>query len=335
MAQKKPKPVKEQGGRKPAALLGQDFATTGIKAVHLKRIKDRIVLAGADILPTFSSAAEKPVYPKSMAAYYTALCATMEDVSLRIFSEVIPEDENIEALVRQKMNASPDFRIGSQILVRGRNKRESTVLGVSIPEKTVENYLAIFANGAPAPHSLEVSGLAAFSAFMYNRGSQTANQTICLIEAGARCSYIAFIHNNQLQMINRFECGGELLQRHVQQVLGVDQDMACEILSGGSVDIVTPIRQAMGPFLKQLSIYREFVERQCKSSLSAVYLSGGLAASPCWKTAIRGVLSLEPTGWNPFEKLDILPDAYPENLKGQESRFAAAVGAALSGMEEI
>ncbi|MCU0856806.1 MAG: hypothetical protein MUC65_00190 [Pontiellaceae bacterium] len=326
---------KEQSGRRPAALLGLDFATSGVKAVHFKRIKDRITLVAADILPPSGpDETMKPVYSKTMAAYYAALCATMEDVTIRVFSEIIPDDENVEALVRGKLNASNDYRVGTQVLSRGRNKRESSILGVSVPEKTIQHYLSLFANGAPAPHSLEVSGLAAFSAFLFSRGRQTENQTVCLIESGARCTYAAFMHNNQFQLINRFECGGELLQRHVQQMLGVDREMACEILSGGSVDLTAPVRQAMGPFLKQLSIYREFVERQCKSSVSAVYLSGGLSASPYWKSAVRDVLSFAPEEWSPFEKIDILPNAFPEHLKGQESRFAAAAGAALAGMEE-
>jgi Tfp pilus assembly PilM family ATPase len=67
--------------------------------------------------------------------------------------------------------------------------------------------------------------------------------------------------------------------------------------------------------------------------LSAVYISGGLAGSHYWQTAVKDVLGFIPQVWNPFEKIEIPPDTFPENLKGQESRFAAAVGAALAGME--
>lgn len=326
---------KEQG-RRPANLLGLDFATTGIKAVRLKKVKDHISLAAADILPACSPESEtRPAMPKPLAAYYAALCATMDNVIIRVFSQILPEEENLEALVRENLSAADDYRVGGLVLSRAKGKRESSLLGIAVPEKTVQHYLELFENGAPAPHSLELSGLAALSAFLYTRGAQTENQTICVIETGARHTYAAFLHRNQPQLINRFDVGGDALLRQVQFSLGVDADMAGTILSGGSVDVSAQIRQVLSPFTRQLSIYREFIERQNKSSLSAVYISGGLATSPCWQTAIKEVLGFIPQVWSPFEKIEIPEGAFPDQFKGQEPRFAAAVGAALAGMEAV
>ncbi len=326
---------KEQG-RRPANLLALDFASSGVKAIRLKKNKDHIVLAAADILPASApEAEEKPVLPKPLAAYYAAVCATMENSVVRVFNQILPEEEDIEALVRENLSAAKDSRVSGLVLSRARGKRESVVLGVAVPEKTIQYYLTLFANGAPAPHSLEISGLAAFSAFLFNRSAQTESQTICLIETGARCTYVAFLHRNQLQLVNRFDIGSNTLQRQVQMALGVDNAMAETILSGGSVNVSVPVGQALNPFIRQLSIYREFIERQNKSTLSAVYMSGGPAVSPYWQTAIKEVLGSAPEVWNPFEKIEIPPEVYPEHLKGQESRFAAAVGAALAGMEGV
>jgi Tfp pilus assembly PilM family ATPase len=325
---------KEPNGRRPANLLALDFATTGVKAVRLKKNKDRIALAAAGLLPS-SGDAQRPDLPKPLAAYYTALCASIDGAVIRVFSQILPEEDDLEALVRQNLSASADYRASGLVLSRARGKRESTVLGVAVPEKTVQHYLSLFAGGAPAPHSIEVSGLAAFSAFLFNRGAQTENQTVCLIETGERFTYAAFLHRNQLQIVNRFEVGGAALQRQIQSALGVDAEMAGAILAGGSVDVSAPVRQVLNPFTRQLSIYREFVERQNKSALAGVYISGGHAASPCWQTAVKEVLGFIPEAWNPFEKLEVPSEAFPENLKGQESRFAAAVGAALAGMETV
>jgi Tfp pilus assembly PilM family ATPase len=327
---------KEKKRRCPANLLALDFATSGIKAVRLRKVKDRIVLAAADILPPVGLDAEKrPVLPRPLAAYYTALCATMENTSLRVFSRVLSEEEDLQAIVRENLAVPDDYRARGRVLFRARGKRESTVLGVAVPEQSVQHYLSLFSSGAPAPYSLELSGLAAFSAFIYNCGDQTADQTVCVIETGARFTYAAFLHRNQLQIVNRFDIGSEALVRQMQQSLGVDADMAGTILAGRSVDVSAPLRQILGPLTKQLSIYREFVERQNKSVLTAVYISGGSAASPYWQTAIREVLGFVPEVWNPFEKLELPPEGLPARFIGQESRFAAAVGAALAGMEAV
>lgn len=326
----------EQGKRRPANLLALDFATSGVKAIRLKKIKDRITLIAADILPPCrAEAEERPELPKPLAAYYTALCATMDNVMLRVFNQALAEDEDIDKLVRENLSASNDYRVGGLVISRAKGKRDSSVLGVAVPEKTVQHYLSLFASGAPAPHSLELAGLASFSAFLFNRGAQTENQTVCLIETGSRYTYAAFLHRNQLQIVNRFDVGGDALLRQVQLTLGVDAEMAGTILSGGSVDVSAPVRQVLSPFAKQLSIYREFVERQNKSVLSAVYISGGLATAPCWQTAVKDVLGFVPQVWNPFEKIEIMPGSFPESLVGQEPRFAAAVGAALAGMEAL
>jgi len=336
MALKQKASTGKEQGRRPTNLLALDFASSGVKAVRLKKNKDHLVLAAIDILPPSGpDAEEKPVLPKPLAAYYTAVCATMENSVVRVFNQILPEEEDIEAVVRENLSAAKDARVNGLVLSRARGKRESTVLGVAVPEAMIQHYLSLFASGAPAPHSLEISGLAAFSAFLFNRGAQTENQTICLVEAGARCTYVAFLHRNQLQLVNRFDVGGNALQRQVQASLGVDADMAETILSGGSVDVSVPVRQALNPFIRQLSIYREFIERQNKSALSAVYISGGQSASPYWQTAIKEVLGFIPQVWSPFEKIEVPPEVFPDNLKGQESRFAAAVGAALAGMEAV
>lgn len=326
----------EKTGRRMANLLALDFATSGIKAVRLKRVKGSIVLVAADILPSSGlGVEERPVLSKMLSSYYTSLCATMDAAILRVFTQVLPEDENIEALVRENLSVAADYRVGGLILSHARGKRDSTVLGVAVPEKTVQYYLSLFSSGAPAPRSLEIAGLSAFSAFLFNRGAQTEDQTVCLIETGARHTYAAFMHRNQLQLVNRFDVGGNALQRQIRQALSVDAEMADTILSGGSIDVSLPVRQVLNPFVKQLSIYREFVERQNKSLLSAVYISGGQATSPYWQEAIKEVLGFLPQVWNPFEKIEIPPGTFPQHLKGQESRFAAAVGAALAGMEAV
>lgn len=323
-------------GRRLTSLLALDFSASGVKAVRLKKVKDRILLSGADILPSVNlEAGERPELPKSLSAYYTAICTGSPEARLRVFGHVMQDGEKLPDVIRENLSVSDEYRVAGRVLLEGRGKRESSILGVAFPEASIHRCLEIFANGAPAPHSMELSGLAAFSAFLYNRGKQTAGQTVCLLEIGMNYTYAAFLHKNRLQLINRFDVGGSNLRKQVQTALGVDMEMAGSILADGSVDVAAPVRTALSPFVKQLSIYREFVERQTKSTLSGVYLSGGEAVSAHWQNAVQEVTGLVPVVWSPFDKLDGVSDALPETLKGQEPRFAAAVGAALAGLEAI
>lgn len=326
----------EQKQRRLSSLLALDFASSGVKAVRLKKVKDRVLLSGADILPAVNlEAGERPELPKSLAAYYMAICTGSQDARLRVFGHAFQDNENLQDVIRDNLSVSDEYRVAGRILAEGRGKRESSILGVAFPETSVHRYLELFANGAPAPHSMELSGLASFSAFLFNRGKQTAGQTVCLLEIGMNYTYAAFLHKNQLQLVNRFEAGGGNLRKQVQMALGVDAEMAGSILADGSVDVTAPVRTALAPFVKQLSIYREFVERQTKTTLSGVYLSGGEASSVHWQNAVQEVTGLVPVVWSPFDKLDGVDDVFPASFKGQESRFAAAVGAALAGLEVV
>ncbi len=319
--------------RKPPNLLGLDFGTSGIKAVRIKKGKERPALAAVDLLPPLDAdATERPSIPKPLSDYYVALAATVQGAMLRVFNTQLPEDGNVEDAVREHLTVPADCRIGGSVIRSVR--RECTMLGVAVPEKTVQHFLKLFAGGAPAPRSFELSGLTAMSAFLFTRGDEVADKTVCLIEAGSRYTYAAFLTCNQLQIANRFDIGGDALSEEVQRVLGVDEEMSRTILTAdSSVDVAGPVRSVAGPFLKQLSIYKEFVERQNKSTLSGVYLSGGLALSSHWGVVLRDALGVNPEVWSPFEKLDVAPEVIPEKLAAHEPRFAAAVGAALAGIE--
>ena len=129
MALKQKASTGKEQGRRPTNLLALDFASSGDKAVRLKKIKDHIVLAAIDILPPSGpDAEEKPVLPKPLAAYYTAVCATMENSVVRVFNQILPEEEDIEALVRENLSAAKDARVSGLVLSRARGKRESTVV---------------------------------------------------------------------------------------------------------------------------------------------------------------------------------------------------------------
>ncbi len=324
----------EQGQRRLTNLLGLDFGASGVKAVRVKKIKEGVQLVAADILPaTDLHHPERPDIPKPLSAYYASLCVSIDDSIVRVFNQPLKEEDSVEEVTRENLSVPADHRVAFKVLDRQTGRRESSVLGTAISNDAVQHLLEIFTSGAPALHSLEIAGLSAFSAFWMDGGHSRTNEAICLIEAGARYTYVGFFHKNRLLLVNRFAVGAETISEQVQQDLGVDADMARTVLSGGSVDVSGPVRAALGPFLKQLSIYREFIERQHKTRLTGVHLSGGLASSPDWRGALAELLDLEPEIWNPFDRLIVPDDLDLEPFKGQEGRFAAALGAALSGLE--
>jgi Tfp pilus assembly PilM family ATPase len=104
-------------------------------------------------------------------------------------------------------------------------------------------------------------------------------------------------------------------------------------LTDGSFDVTKVVHQAMEPFLQQLTISWDFVERRENTHVGKLYVCGGGAGMRLWSQELETATGLAPAKWDPFEGLVVLPGAIPDGFKGQEPRFSAAVGAALSMMK--
>jgi Tfp pilus assembly PilM family ATPase len=125
-----------------------------------------------------------------------------------------------------------------------------------------------------------------------------------------------------------------MLRSKVAAELGVDDELAGTILADPSIDLSSTLSEVATPFLKQISISKDFIERHQGCRVSKVYVSGGVSLLPEWSPVVRQILNTEVSGWNPFENIRVDADAIPESLAGQVTRFSAAVGAAIGGFEE-
>jgi Tfp pilus assembly PilM family ATPase len=90
----------------------------------------------------------------------------------------------------------------------------------------------------------------------------------------------------------------------------------------------------MTPFLKQLSISKDFIERHQGCRVSKLYVSGGVSLLPHWPAVVEQVLHTEVVHWSPFEKIRDESDLLTADLAGQAARFAAAIGAAIGGFKD-
>ena len=84
----------------------------------------------------------------------------------------------------------------------------------------------------------------------------------------------------------------------------------------------------MGPFLKQLTISRHYIERSEQCKVEKIYASGGLCYSPYWMEQVSTTMDAQVEIWNPFEANGMT--SYPRGVKGVESMFAPALGAAMA-----
>jgi Tfp pilus assembly PilM family ATPase len=185
----------------------------------------------------------------------------------------------------------------------------------------------------PAPYSVEISGLASLSSFLQGPVFQFPEETVGVIDFGADVSFMAIFNKTIPSLVRKFDFGSNAILSRVQQKMGVDADTAFEIVSSGSIDLSQFFTDAMDPFIKQLVISRDFLERRENCRISRIFVCGGATASRDWAAVVHNALGLPITPWNPFDPVTVAPGAIPDSLKGCESRFAAAMGAAWGTLD--
>jgi Tfp pilus assembly PilM family ATPase len=224
--------------------------------------------------------------------------------------------------------------VSAELLKKGNGRQDSNFLAAAIPEDDIRFLLNMFPSGAPAPAAVEVAGLAFVSAFLNSRGTECANDAVCLIEAGESVSHFAFLNKGTVVLVGKFDTGGSTLRRKVVEDLGVDDELAGSILTDHSINISSTMLDVMTPFLKQLSISKDFIERHQGCRVSKIYVSGGISLLPHWSAVVEQVLHTQVISWSPFENIQYESDLLTADLEGQATRFAAAIGAAIGGFEE-
>mgnify|MGYP000400979632 CR=1 FL=1 len=332
--------------RGPVDAVGIDIGTTAVKVVRLLRKERAYSLVAADLLPPLASAADAPAaadnagatlsLPPKLRGRYACLTATAESAIVKLLTFPGHFGEEAEAKMAESLGIeNPDaYRIGYKLITEGHGRAESKILAVALPDEQAQRLPRLLPSGLPAPFSVEVSGVAALTAFLHACGPRHENEAVGVIEFGAAITTFALFNKGLPSLVRRFNFGTRAVLDKVREKLGVDLETAQGIMTDGAFDISQPVNEAMDPLIKQLIISRDFVERRENCHIGRLYVSGGIVLSPKSMEEIKSLMEMDVERWNPFENLTVATGAWPEKLAAQEWRFAAALGAALGTFEE-
>ena len=327
-----------------AEVLGIDAATTGVKAVRMRSTRDGLALVGCVELPAILLNGARPegepvklALPKDFRGRNAGLALTSKRCVVRLLNLQggARQPHQMEQVLRSQTGLDADFRLGYSVLSTARANQETTVLAVGIPEGEARSLLDVVADQSIGTVALEVSSLAAASAFARSKLAETSDGAVGLIDAGAVASCLTVFYKGQPVLLRKFDFGSRDTELRVQRQFGVDDSTARSIIADAAFDISQAVQEAMGPFVRQLAISREFVERKAGVPIKTWYLSGGITLANYWGQRIRAAVGADVRVWNPLEGIELLPGAWPDALKGQESRFAAAIGSAAGVLQEL
>lgn len=329
---------KDRGKRRLTDLIGVDFSTTATKVVRLKSAKGAYSLAGLDLLPPvdFKETAKRIELPRNMSTYYGCLAYTAPSAVVRIVNTPLAANEEMvpDSKLRELLNVTNDYRIFANLIRRGKGRQDSSLLAAAIPNDDARFLINMFPSGPPAPASLEISGLAFVSAFLNARSLECAEKAVCLLEAGETITHFVFLNKCEVVLVGKMPFGAASLRKKLASDLGVDDDLAANILSDRSINISSSLGSVMDPFIKQISISKDFIERHLGCKVPEIYVSGGLSMLHSWTNEVGNMLNAEAKRWSPFENIECDPEILSEEMKAQAPRFAAVMGAAIGGLSE-
>ena len=259
-------------------VVGIDIGASGIKIVHLKRTGQGIALVAADVItpPGETQAFE---LPKTMTPRYAALCFSEKRAVVKLLSlpGQVTEESGMDAQIHEHMGLDDkEYRIGYKTISEGRARTETKLLSVAMPEESIGPILAHFETGLPVPVSIEVSGIAALTAFLQGAGQAHGKEAVGVIEFGAQATFFALFNRENLALLRKFDFGNDTIIDKIQQSLGVDADTARGIASDGSFDISQAVSEVLDPFFRQVVISRDFIERRDQCNVAKIYVSPNL-----------------------------------------------------------
>ncbi len=332
--------IQQQILKKPTDVVGLDLDADGVKAVRLRRNANSIHLVAADALPGVTvppadgETVEPLKIPKSLCGHYAALAVAAPGALVKLLN--IPgrfgDVEEQRLATSLGVEQEDAYRISYNILSESKASRETRVLAAALPEADAAAAVALLPKGRPAPYSLELSGLAALNGFFHGAVAERAEQTVGMLEGGETRTMFAIFIKGQPVLVRRFEFGAETVIAKIGEKLGVDANTAKGFMTDGSFDVASILQQSFETVFKQIVISKEFVERRENCRLSQILLSGALTAIRGMDEAVKQFMGTEVRKWNPFSGLGVAPENLPESVVGQESRFAAAFGAAMAVM---
>ncbi|MFC1496931.1 hypothetical protein ACFLS1_00470 [Verrucomicrobiota bacterium] len=329
--------------RGPSDLVGIETRNDGTRVVRMRKNDEELSVISADTLPPVNipeeSEAVSPApldLPGKLKAKYASIAISSKNATVKLLSFPGRFDAEAEAKVVDSLGLEKpdDFRIGYKLISEGKGKSESKVLAVAVPEIQAQSAVMLLSHGRPAPFSLEISGLAAMTAFSRSPKIHKENESVGAIYFEESTTTFVIFHKRLPALVRTFDIGTNTILDKVQETLGVDKDTAQGIIADGAFDISQAVSKIMGPLVKQLIVSRDFVERRENCHVAKIYASGGLIVSRDSLNEMQQSLGIDIDFWNPFDGLNMAPNAYPESLSGQEWQFSAAVGACLATFEE-
>jgi len=341
------------GGRQ--SLVGLDIGSSSIKLVRLRIPRSGPELSAFAVAPlppdcvvdgrivNFTTVVERVRDLVKEAGVKGAECAMALGGSPVIIKKLqLPEmtrEELAESITWEAEQYIPfdikDVNVDAQILVSRAGQGQMEVLMVAAKKEVVDEYVAVALEGGLKPVVVDVAIFAINNMFEANY-SLPADQTVALLNVGAKIMSIAVISGGILQFTRDIPFGGENLTLEIQKQFNLSFEDAESYKTGAesslsSSTVAKEIARIADRVADQMvsEVQRSldfFLATSLKGTISRVYLCGGSAQLPSLTKALERKMELPVEIVNPFK--NIVVDSHRFDIELLQ-RWATAAGVAV------
>ncbi|MFA6350018.1 MAG: type IV pilus assembly protein PilM [Candidatus Omnitrophota bacterium] len=323
--------------------LGIDIGTSFVKAVKLKRSKEKTELCSfllepiqIDLTAILKKLTEGP------ASRFTTLSVSGASSIIRYINFLkMNADELKNALKFEAQKYIPfalaDVNIDSCILKPDLADNKMLVLLAAVKKDYLSVRLKSVADSGIKVNTVDLDSLALVNSFIYNypQAGPVEHQAAALINIGHSVTNLNIIEGQIPQLSRDINIAGKNFTQKIVEILELDNNAAEQLKLNPDKDRMTKVIQIMESVLSvlaaELRTSFDYYESQSASSVKKIYLSGGTSLFPGLNGMLSGLLDVEVVCWDPFAQVAMQKDIDIAKIKDAGGQFAVALGLALRG----
>lgn len=332
---------------------GLDLGNSSVKVAQLRELRGRptLVTYGDIDIPENLLASDSQVDQDKLSDYIKQLCSDANVTSKNVIA-ALPSTVSYTSIIKipkldaKELGESIKYQADKYIpmpldqvkldwAVIGEDKENSElmVLLVAAPNSIANKYLSIIQKAGYELLALEINALSMARSLTK---PEDMDKTIMIIDIGTLSSEIAIFTGQVPQIVRSVAVGSKALRRVVSQNLGLDETQADQFMKKFGLQqdkIEGQVYKTLKPVVD--SIVEEvrksiafFVERNPKTAISKIVLTGGTSALPNLPLYIANSTQVTVEIGNPWINISY-PSDLQQTLASISLNYATALGLAL------
>ncbi len=328
-----------RGASGPRRLLALEVGGSQSLAVLLSRNQGVVKWQKAALLPAFDQASGSgqlwdAVKEAGLRAEYASLVSVEDQSILRVvnFPGQVAPRERLSQQVRQTLGVDDSYALAFQVMGK-RCQEESgeySVLCSALPlERSGQLRDWVLSNGSK-PASLVCGGVAVANLVQAIPGFLQDGAGTGILHVGEKCSDLLLFHGRELAVARQFRFGKRLLVEALMNSMKLERETAEQFLRSGSFDMSYEAGPVLEPWLHQVEISLDFIDRRYGRTIEQLYLFGEGGQSRTLELILGSAVGRRIVAWNPLAQLAGLSP--PAGLHEDPRRFVRPLSEGLRVM---